>query len=139
MNKKDVRWLQRFSNYKKALSRLKEFIDKDKLNKLEEQGLIKAFEYTYELAWNTIKDFYENQGETGIQGAKDSFRLAFNRGVISDGELWMRMIADRNNTTHTYNENTAKEIVNNILENYFVLFIELQDKLGEAELNESDG
>jgi nucleotidyltransferase substrate binding protein (TIGR01987 family) len=137
MRNKNIRWLQRFSNYKKALSGLKEFIDKDKLNKLEEKGMIKAFEYTYELAWSTIKDFYEDQGETGLQGAKDSFRLAFNRGLIREGELWMQMITDRNNTTHTYNEKTAKEIAKNILENYFGLFVELQNKLEKIKLNDS--
>jgi len=137
MNNKDVRWFQRFSNYKKVLSGLKEFIDKDKLNKLEEQGMIKAFEYTYELAWNSIKDFYENQGETGLQGAKDTFRLAFSRGLISEGELWMQMITDRNNTTHTYNEKTVKEIVNNIFKSYFKLFVELKVKLGKLELNDN--
>jgi len=47
------------------------------LNELEKQGLIQAFEYTYELAWNTIKDYFENQGETGIHGSRDAFRLAF--------------------------------------------------------------
>ena len=53
----DIRWEQRFSNYRKALNRLQKFIDKSELSELEEQGLIKAFEYTYELAWNTLKDF----------------------------------------------------------------------------------
>ncbi len=138
MDNKDVRWLQRFKNYQEALTGLKEFIDKAELNKFEEQGMIKAFEYNFELAWNTIKDFYEDQGETGIQGAKDSFRLAFKRGLIDDGELWMEMITDKNNTAHTYNEKTAKEIVNNILKNYFNLFVELRNKLKEMELNEGN-
>ncbi len=65
MEPKDVRWHQRFNNYNKALSQLSRFINKGQLNEFEEQGLIKSFEYTYELAWNTIKDFYEGQGETG--------------------------------------------------------------------------
>jgi hypothetical protein len=47
---KDIRWIQRFSNYQKALGQLKKFIDKGELSELEDQGLIKAFEYTYELA-----------------------------------------------------------------------------------------
>ncbi len=60
MENEDIRWKQRFSNYTKALEQLKEFIEKgDELNKHEKQGMIKAFEYTYELAWNTIKDYYE--------------------------------------------------------------------------------
>jgi hypothetical protein len=67
MNNQDIRWKQRLSNYSKALAQLTLFYEKaNSLNHLEEQGLIKAFEYTYELAWNSMKDFYESQGETGL-------------------------------------------------------------------------
>ena len=45
---KDIRWIQRFRNFNKALIQLQKFIDKKSLNELEEQGLIKSFEYTYE-------------------------------------------------------------------------------------------
>lgn len=107
--------------------RLGKFIDKRELNELEEQGLIKAFEYTFELAWNTIKDFYEDQGETSIQGSKDAFRMSFNRGLISDGEVWMQMVADRNNTSHSYDEKIAKEIADNIFFRYYTQFINLKD------------
>lgn len=81
----DIRWKQRFSNFKKALSQLSKFIEKRDLNELEEQGLIQAFEYTYELAWNVIKDYYEFQGTAAIQGSRDAFRLALNRGLLKDG------------------------------------------------------
>lgn len=90
MKNRDTRWVQRFANYTKALSQLKLFYEKGKdLNHLEEQGMIKAFEYTYDLAWNTIKDFYENQGETGLQGSRDAIQLAFKRDLIQDGDVWM--------------------------------------------------
>ncbi len=56
-NTQDIRWMQRFSNFQKALSQLQKFIDKGELSDLEKQGLIKAFEYTYELVWNTMEDF----------------------------------------------------------------------------------
>ncbi len=130
-NREDIRWVQRFSNYNKALAQLKRCFAKKELNELEEQGLIKAFEYTYELAWNTIKDFYEDQGETGIQGSKDAVRLAFKRGLIGEGESWMEMIENRKLTVHTYNEATATEVVNLIKKKYFDLFINLQDSLDE--------
>ncbi len=129
MENKDIRWQQRFSNYLKALSQLEKFYDKGKdLSNMEEQGMIKAFEYTYELAWNTMKDFYENQGETGIQGSRDTFNLAFRRGLISDGEIWMQMLKDRNRTSHTYNEETADEISENILTYYYHQFVELKNE-----------
>jgi hypothetical protein len=64
----DVRWLQRFSNYNKALAQLEKFVQKEELSDMEEQGLIKAFEYTYELAWNTLKDYLEYQGVLEMAG-----------------------------------------------------------------------
>ncbi len=129
MENKDIRWQQRFNNYLKALSQLEKFYDKgEELNKMEEQGMIKTFEYTYELAWNTIKDFYENQGEAGIQGSRDAFNLAFQRGLISDGETWMQMLKDRNRTSHTYNEETADEISESILTLYFNEFVLLKNE-----------
>lgn len=132
MENKDIRWQQRFNNYSKALSQLEKFVEKgEDLNELEEQGLIKAFEYTYELAWNCIKDFYETQGETTLQGSRDAFQLAFKRGLISDGEVWMEMLKDRNRTSHTYNEETADEIAEAILHRYNDMFLELHKTLEE--------
>ncbi|MFH1097070.1 MAG: nucleotidyltransferase substrate binding protein [Candidatus Desantisbacteria bacterium] len=133
MENKDQRWVQRKANYNKALGQLSKFIKHDKLNELEKQGIIQCFEYNYELAWNTIKDFYESQGETNIQGSRDAIRLAVKRGLIEDGEIWMKMIQDRTLTSHTYNEDTAEEIVTDILNSYYWEFIELQKKLTELE------
>jgi nucleotidyltransferase substrate binding protein (TIGR01987 family) len=125
----DIRWKQRFANYQKALEQLKEFVEKKPLSKLEQQGLIKAFEYTYELAWNTIKDFYEAQGESNIQGSKDALRLAFKRGLIQNGDTWMSMVQSRIDTAHTYNEATAKKVITAILNDYYSLFVELLGEL----------
>ncbi|MBU1754158.1 nucleotidyltransferase substrate binding protein [bacterium] len=133
MENKDIRWIQRRTNYNKALGQLSKFIERGELNELEKQGLIQCFEYNYELAWNTIKDFYESQGETNIQGSRDAIRLAFKRGLIEDGEIWMKMVQDRALTSHTYNEDTAEEIVTGILDSYYQEFIKLQKKLTELE------
>ena len=65
----DIRWIQRFTNYKRALARLKKFMDKNDLNELEQQGLIQAFEFTHELAWNVMKDYFEYRGDTAITGS----------------------------------------------------------------------
>jgi len=126
---KDIRWEQRFANYRKALTRLQQFIDKGELSELEEQGLIKAFEYTYELAWNTIKDFLEYKGQTDIYGSRDAIRKAFELGLIDDGENWMDMLKSRNKTSHTYNEETAREICQSVVEVYFSLLKQLKAKL----------
>jgi nucleotidyltransferase substrate binding protein (TIGR01987 family) len=113
----------------KALHQLTKFIDKADLSELEEQGLIKAFEYTYELAWNTLKDYLEFQGITNIIGSRDSIREAYRNELIENGDIWMKMIVSRNLTSHSYNEETANEISNAIFNEYFELFKKLETKL----------
>lgn len=129
MNDEDIRWIQRFNNFSKALSQLRKFIAKGELNEFEEQGLIQAFEYTYELSWNTIKDYFENQGDTNINGSRDAFRLAFRRGIIEEGELWMDMIKSRTLTSHTYNEDIARQIALDISKKYYFEFEKLHNTL----------
>ena len=129
MSTEDIRWIQRLAHFSKALSQLRKFIEKEALNELEEQGLIQAFEYTYELAWNTLKDYFESQGETDLHGSRDVFRLAFKRGLIEDGETWMDMIKSRTLTSHTYNEEVAEQIATAITNRYFSEFVRLQTKM----------
>jgi len=80
----------------------------------------------YELAWNTLKDYLEAQGETDIHGSRDTFRLAFRRGLIEDGETWMDMLKSRTLTAHTYNEEIAEQIVAAVTNRYFPEFVRLQ-------------
>ena len=125
----DVRWKQRFANYQKALVQLQKFIDKKELNELEEQGIIQAFEFTHELAWQVMKDYFEFQGNTSITGSRDAVRESFQKGLISNGEVWMEMINSRNQSSHTYNEAVVKEIKTKIITQYFSLFNEFKTKL----------
>ena len=131
MSEQDIRWLQRLSNYRRALTQLKKFIDKGALNELEQQGLIKAFEFTHELAWNVLKDYFEYQGNSNINGSRDATREAFQVNLISDGETWMGMIKSRNQSAHTYNKETADEIGGLIVARYFDLFVALEVKMSE--------
>jgi nucleotidyltransferase substrate binding protein (TIGR01987 family) len=124
--KQDIRWEQRFSNYQKALQQLKEVVALDNPNKFEEQGLVKAFEFTYELSWSTLKDFFEYQGISEIVGSRDAFRRAFSEGIVSDGAVWMRMIESRNKTSHTYNETTARDIAEDVRSEFYPAFHELE-------------
>ncbi|KAF5429106.1 Nucleotidyltransferase substrate binding protein like [Candidatus Methanomarinus sp.] len=125
----DIRWVQRFDNYQRALAQLTKFIDKGELNELEEQGLIQAFEYTHELAWNVLRDYLREQGNPNIHGSRDATREAFKLELIRDGDSWMDMIIDRNRTSHTYNQETAQAIANNITGRFFTLFVMLQEKM----------
>ncbi|MGL2988150.1 nucleotidyltransferase substrate binding protein [Flavobacterium sp. RSSA_27] len=125
----DIRWKQRLVNYQKALGQLQKFIAKGQLNELEDQGLIQAFEFTHELAWNVMKDYFEYQGTTSITGSRDATREAFQRGLVQDGAQWMEMIKSRNQSSHTYNESTANEIKDKVLQHYYDLFVAFNEKM----------
>ncbi len=145
MTKKiDIRWEQRFTNFNKALNKLTEaieFIRKNLLNKenriendyteeiLDEilkEGLIQRFEYTFEMAWNVMKDYALYQGNPDLGGSKDAIRYAFSINIISEGDLWMEMIQSRIKTSHTYNEEIANEIYLKIINSYHSLFLSFQ-------------
>jgi len=134
MESNPIRWKQRFSNYRKALRQLGDAVElasKRPLSDLEKQGMIQAFEFTHELAWKTIKDFYEHQGESDIQGSRDATRLAFQRGLLENGEIWMEMIKDRNRSSHTYDEETALALAQAIRDSYLGAFLQLEQSLSE--------
>lgn len=130
----DIRWQQRFANFRKALARLAEAVDlrqTRELTLLERQGLIKAFEFTHELAWNTLKDYAEFKGIEGLIGSRDATRTAFKVGLIEDGENWMEMINSRNQTAHAYDEAEAREIEEMVVKHYCALFKQLEATLLE--------
>ncbi|MEQ1439894.1 nucleotidyltransferase substrate binding protein [Fontimonas sp. SYSU GA230001] len=126
------RWVLRHNNLIRALAQLDDAIAlnaRRPLSQLERQGLIQAFEFTYELAWTTLKDYLEWQGITGLVGSRDTIREAFARGLIADGQQWMDMLSDRNRKSHTYHEGTALAIVEHVIDHYQRLFHQLRDTL----------
>jgi nucleotidyltransferase substrate binding protein (TIGR01987 family) len=118
----DVRWKQRFSNFRRALQTLTEakaLAQSRALSKLEQQGLIQGFEFSHELAWQVMKDYLEEQGFVDIVGSKNATREAFKNALITDGETWMDMIKARNLSSHTYNLDLASSIARDILERFY--------------------
>ena len=136
----DIRWKQRFDNYLRAFQTLRRAVElaaQRDLSELEQQGLVQGFEFTHELAWKVLKDYLEEQGVTGIIGSKNATREAFKNGLIDDGEAWMEMIKARNLSSHTYNQETADEVVENILTCFYPAFEQLTRKF--TALTERDG
>jgi nucleotidyltransferase substrate binding protein (TIGR01987 family) len=132
MSDLDVLWPQRFDNFKKALAQLNDADQLSKhrhLSRLENQGLIQASEYTFDLAWNTLRDFLMSQGIQDLSGSKDTARAAFKRQLISDDQGWLMMLSDRNRSSLSYNEATADEIVAHIHDVHVQLFRQLSAKL----------
>ena len=95
---------------------------------LLKEGLIQRFEYTHELAWKVMKDYAEYQGYTDIRGSRDAFRKAFEMGIITD-KRWMESIADRNLTSHNYDDETAEAIYEAVVNVYYPLFVQLESTM----------
>ena len=140
MSNPDIRWQQRFQNYSRAYTLLREAMEKDpsSLSQLEKEGIIQRFEYTFELAWKVLKDKMEDDGLILDQiSPKSVIRKAFEAKYIDDGEGWLRMIGDRNLMSHTYNFRTFETVINTIREEYLALFEQWYDALLEETLNDS--
>lgn len=134
MAEKNIRWIQRFGNFKNALMSFRRAIHlagERPLNELEQQGLIQSFEYTHELAWKTLKDFLNHKGVQDLYGSKDTTRKAFKEGLIKNGTVWMEMIQCRNLTSHTYDQETAEMIIGNIRTTFNQEFEQLNKQLNQ--------
>jgi len=118
------------NNFNNALTRLKEGIAKyDKVDDLSRDGIIQRFEFTFELAWKSLKVLFENEGLTGLNSPKTVLREAFGAELIKDDELWLAMLNDRNTTAHIYSEQLSIEICNNIQAKYVNEFANLLEKI----------
>lgn len=127
----DIRWEQRFMNYKKALARLQavQANELPSLSELEKEGLIQRFEYTYELAWKTLQDFLRYKGYIDFAGPNATLSLALQDGYIMDADGWRKMKKSRELMSHTYDEGQADQIVSDIAGTFVHLLEQLCTRL----------
>lgn len=134
---KDIRWIQRYNSFHKAVTRVLEVTKSertpDQLSDLEKEGLVQRFEYTFELAWKVLQDLFVERGYTIIPGPNPTLKKAFEDGIIVDHDGWRKMMKARNTTSHTYNEGDALTIVECIYQDYSPL-LEALDKRLEVEI-----
>jgi nucleotidyltransferase substrate binding protein (TIGR01987 family) len=129
----EIRWKQRFENFKKANSNLIETADcikQNELNKIYTMALIQAFEMSFELAWKTMKDYLENDGIL-TDSPRTTIKEAFSSRLIEDGQLWIDMMEVRNKTSLTYKEEYANIVANEILDIYISLLVKLEQTFEE--------
>lgn len=137
----DVRWIQRFNSYKKALLQLGEAIElatERDLSSLEKDGVIQRFEYTFEQAWESVKAFYISVGieKSQIQGSRSAFRLAIKNGLVTNGQILLDSVESRARTSHRYDEETAEAIFHKIIDTYYGAFVELREALEKQQDND---
>lgn len=129
MENNEVRWKQRFQNFERALKYLEQAINISQPDIIQKAGLIQFFEMSFELAWNVIKDYLEEQGFIEIKSPRSALKKAFETGLIEDGHAWMQLLEDRNITSHAYDEETVNMIETLIRQKYYPLLKQLYDAL----------
>ena len=121
---------ERIKDFTNALSRLQEALEKDISDDIIVDGIIQRFEFTFEQSWKAMKLYLEDQGVLDEALApRSTIKTAFKHRVISDGDIWIEMMLDRNRTSHMYDEDAAKEIVKRIKEAYIKEFSSLKNFL----------
>ena len=114
----EIRWKQRFENFQKAFNLLASAIQQPSLSKLEKEGVIQRFEYTFELAWKTLRDYMRYGGvETNLP--REVIKEAFASGLITDGQIWIDMLEKRNLMAHTYDEASFEQAYTSIVKDYY--------------------
>lgn len=117
----DIRWQQRLANFERALRLLREAMahGPEALNQLEKEGVIQRFEYCFELAWKTVKDYMEANGFVfGVVMPRQVIKDAFAAKVLNDGATWIAMLDHRNLLSHTYNPAVFEQAVEAIHQCY---------------------
>ena len=130
--RQEVRWHYRFRNFSRAYTLLREAMEREvgELNQLEREGVIQRFEYTFELAWLTLKDRLEYAGVTLSEiTPRNVIREAFAAKLIADGDAWTDMLVDRNVMSHTYDFARFEAVIENIRNHYLALLDNIYQQL----------
>ena len=111
--------------FRSALDRLKESAEVDVTDSVIMDGVIQRFEFTFELAWKTLKAFMEYKGFSVPVSPRDILKDAYAAGIIEEGDTFIKMLTDRNISSHTYDEEMALELYGRIKNDYISLLCEL--------------
>ena len=128
----EIRWQYRFRNFSRAFTLLCEALEGEveALSQLEREGVIQRFEYTFELAWNLLKDRLEYDGIVlPTVTPRHVIRQAFQARLIQDGDVWIDMLTDRNLMSHTYDFAKFEVVIRKIQRQYLAILGELYERL----------
>ncbi|MBE9110702.1 nucleotidyltransferase substrate binding protein [Nodosilinea sp. LEGE 07298] len=124
MEDPDICWVQRFSNFERTFLLLSKALEFESPSVIERAGLIHFFEMAFELSWNLLEDYEEQEGITA-KTPREVIKQAYQAELISRGHDWMNALQDRNLMAHTYSKKTAIAVEAKIRHEYFPLLDEL--------------
>ncbi len=128
MSENVLRWKQRFENYEKAYKLLSKYAKQTNYTELERAGVIQLFETCFELSWKLMKDYLDSEGFI-VNSPRSSIKIAEQAGIIETSRIWLDALSSRNLITHTYDEDTANELIQDINNLYLKSFENLYQNL----------
>ena len=130
------RFEERREDLNNAVKRLEDALQEETTDLIID-GILHRFEFSFELAWKTMKDYLEYQGVVNKIGSpREVIQEAFSTGLIENGETWINMMLSRNSLSHLYDEETSREIYEEIKTKYIFEFNKLIAKLKNIKLME---
>lgn len=121
--------MKKYENFQRALENLKKIQTvKPPYDTITLTGMVALFEICFEQSWKAMKELLEYSGysEARMGSPRSILKLAYQAGMIDDEAIWLQALQDRNDVTHSYNENIALRIINDCKTNYLPIFIKLQ-------------
>ncbi len=127
----------KYQNFCKAVARLQEVItqtnvsnfDNSLMNEIMRDSLIQRFEFTYELAWKTLKEYLLYHGFVHNSSPRYVFKIAYKNSIVENKNVWLSMVKDRNVASHEYNDDYIDEVAERIKSSYVVEFLNLIEKI----------
>ena len=124
---KNIRFTQRFENYKNSLSVLEKSILIKKPSEIEKAGIVQLFEVTFELAWKLFKDYLKINGIV-INSPREAIKHAAQEGLIENGRLYLKMLDERNSSAHLYDEAMITKLQEKVKEQFVPALLLLKTK-----------
>ncbi|MFO7295457.1 MAG: nucleotidyltransferase substrate binding protein [Clostridia bacterium] len=120
---------EKLSDYSRALKRLEEALERDQSDDIVLDAVIQRFEFTYELSWKLIKAYMSYSGIADVKTPRQAFKEAFAAGLIDEGDVWLEMLDDRNLTSHTYDQSTARRVYEKVKNRYYPAMSKLKEAI----------
>ena len=124
------RFAERKAELQNAVKRLREAVAQPESDLIRD-AVIQRFEFTFELVWKSLKLYLERQG-LDCGGPRSTLKKAFTEGLINspdEADVWLRVLEDRNLTSHAYDEALASRIYQHVVQEYVALLGQMAEKI----------
>lgn len=124
--------MKKFDNFCNALNNLKDIYEyEEPYGNVELTGMVGLYEVCFEQSWKAMKEILENHGfaESQTGSPRQILKTAYQAKMIDDEELWIAALVARNNVAHSYNKEIENDIVREIKEKYYNMFVSLKNTI----------